>query len=145
MLQTQEALLLDVRTEAARVASGTAELRRGALGKGAAVPPVRVRGAAGRDGEREAGRAPPACSDPHASTHAAISPLHPSPGSRGPSRTCTHPPLRPPCPLQLLPSVERRVRDPAAVALEIQALSAASLSKVRPRATKVIIMDERVS
>lgn len=43
--QTQDALLLDVRTDAARVANGVAELRRGALGKGAAVPPVRVRGA----------------------------------------------------------------------------------------------------
>ena len=43
LLQSQDALLLDVRTEAARVAGGTPELRRGALGKGAAVPPVRVR------------------------------------------------------------------------------------------------------
>lgn len=41
-LQTQDALLLDIRSEAQRVATGVAELRRGALGKGAAVPPVRV-------------------------------------------------------------------------------------------------------
>ncbi|PRW34000.1 zinc finger CCCH domain-containing 11 [Chlorella sorokiniana] len=84
VLQTQDALLVDVRTEAARVANGVAELRRGALGKGAAVPPVR-----------------------------------------------------------LLPSVARRVRDSSAVALEIQALEVASLSKVNPGSTKVIVMDNQ--
>ncbi|KAL4436752.1 hypothetical protein ABPG75_003891 [Micractinium tetrahymenae] len=41
-LQTQDALLLDIRSEAQRVATGVAELRKGALGKGAAVPPVRL-------------------------------------------------------------------------------------------------------
>ena len=46
--------------------------------------------------------------------------------------------------LQLLPSVARRVRDPSAVALEIQALEVAALSKVRPGSTKVIVLDSQV-
>ena len=33
---------MDVRTDAARVSSGVAELRRGALGKGVAAEPVQV-------------------------------------------------------------------------------------------------------
>jgi len=41
-LQTQDAVLLDIRSEAQRLDKGVAELRRGALGKGAAVPPVQV-------------------------------------------------------------------------------------------------------
>lgn len=48
VLQSQNALLLDVRTEAERQARGVAELRRGALGKGAAVPPVRLLPSVGR-------------------------------------------------------------------------------------------------
>jgi rhodanese-related sulfurtransferase len=39
-LQSGDALLVDVRPEAARRAAGVPELRRGALGKGAAVPPA---------------------------------------------------------------------------------------------------------
>lgn len=46
--------------------------------------------------------------------------------------------------LQLRPEVQRRVRDPAGVALEIQALEVASLSKVNPGSTKVIVMDAQV-
>ena len=46
---------------------------------------------------------------------------------------------------QLLPSVARRVRDPAGVALEIQALEAAALSKLSRGSTRVVVMDERVS
>ncbi|EFN55745.1 expressed protein [Chlorella variabilis] len=84
VLQTEAAVLVDVRTEQQRVERGVAELRRGALGKGAAVPPV-----------------------------------------------------------QLLPSVAKRLRDPAGVALEIQALEVAALAKVRPRSTKVIVMDDK--
>ncbi|KAI7837815.1 hypothetical protein COHA_008303 [Chlorella ohadii] len=45
--------------------------------------------------------------------------------------------------LDLLPSVARRVRDASAVALEIQALEVASLSKVSPGSTKVIVMDNQ--
>ncbi|PSC70141.1 hypothetical protein C2E20_6347 [Micractinium conductrix] len=48
VLQTQDALLLDIRPEAQRVDKGVAELRRGALGKGAAVPPVRLLPSVGR-------------------------------------------------------------------------------------------------
>lgn len=42
MLQTQNALLVDVRPESARLESGVPELKRGALGKGAAVPAVQL-------------------------------------------------------------------------------------------------------
>jgi hypothetical protein len=76
---------VDVRPEAQRLAGGVAELRRGALGKGAAVPPV-----------------------------------------------------------QLLPSTARRLRDPAAVALQIQALEVAALAKLSPGSTRVIVMDQQV-
>ncbi|GAB4823555.1 hypothetical protein N2152v2_010601 [Parachlorella kessleri] len=83
VLQTQSAVLVDVRSEAQRLQNGIAELRRGALGKGAAVPPV-----------------------------------------------------------QLPPSLSRRVRGSDALALEIQGTLIASLAKVGS-STKVIIMDNQ--
>lgn len=42
VLQGQDALLVDIRSEAQRLERGVPELRRGALGKGAAVPQAQV-------------------------------------------------------------------------------------------------------
>jgi hypothetical protein len=38
----------------------------------------------------------------------------------------------------------RRLRDPAAVALQIQALEVAALAKLSPGSTRVIVMDQQV-
>ncbi|KAI3425994.1 hypothetical protein D9Q98_007962 [Chlorella vulgaris] len=84
LLQTEDAVLVDIRPDQQRATRGVAELKRGARGKGAAVPPV-----------------------------------------------------------QLLPSVSRRVRDPAAVALQIQVMEVAALAKISAGSTKVIIMDQQ--
>ena len=96
-LQSQDAVLLDVRTEAARVANGVAELRRGALGKGAAVPPVRVRAAC-----LDAGSSQPPCIasvsvqqhmwylqlQPPCSRHPAFTLPPPVPAAPLPERSC---------------------------------------------------------
>lgn len=110
-MQTQDAVLVDVRTEAARVANGVAELRRGALGKGAAVPPVRVRQQEEVGGHGGWSFAP--C------WSAGL--LQIAWGTkRAWSECCSTTPVVRPSLAQLLPSVARRVRDSSAVALEIQ-------------------------
>ena len=151
-MQTQDALLLDIRPEAQRVDKGVAELRRGALGKGAAVPPVRVRGrrAAGGTGSLWQ-RVHHACTwalcrgrcsscGCCATKLWAVSRVG-APLAAAPSAHRLAPLLAP----QLLPSVGRRVRDPSGVALEIQALEVAALAKVRAGSTKVIVMDQQAS
>ena len=128
-------MLVDVRTDQARSTSGVAELKRGALGKGAAVPPVRVRPLG------LVAVCPAACrvTALRCPAHCAAPPpllCPPSPRGCRLSRAA-------PC-AQLPPSVSRRVRDPAAVALEIQALEVAALAKVSPGSTRVIVMDGQV-
>jgi rhodanese-related sulfurtransferase len=82
MLQGQDALLVDVRPEAKRLESGVPLLKRGARGKGVALPPV-----------------------------------------------------------QLLPSLARRVRGPDALALQILGAQVAALARAAP-GTRLVVMDD---